>query len=459
MNLITRDFFNHDIRIIKQDEEYDFNRILLGVNLAKNYLINERNAKRGDKVFMATTMWPNYLCWFIAASELGMGFVVSDFPLLYRSKSVNKKLSLYGEIQHVIKGDNKELHDFFNDKQNTFWKDKIIDHRAYENYTFEDNDTIWAEPTDVLIYATSSGTTGTPTVDAYTHEFFYKLAERNANLYKLEKTDRCLHTRNLHHGSVCGVYFLPTLRYCNEHHICEYPETSMWVDQIQNNNINRALFFYDMTKTFVEHADKEIINDIGAEYFVLSPVDDAFLSYFEDKSKIFSVFGSGETCGPLFLPQVTKQQIETKNFGKQLDNFYDISIRDGIISVQMPDGRITTSGDMFEIVDNEFIHKGRNNLYRINGNTLYLDVLIEVVQEILDQKHTKDFDIVFDKEYHAIYMRSDTHIDLEKLNSKIVELTGLPYYKITKQINQSRDKFYNGIKFDPFDVRLACRDQ
>ena len=458
MNLIDRYFLNGNLKIHKNNTVYDYVEIVKQINQAKTYLIKERNAQPGDKIFFASTLWPHYLAWFIAASELGLGFVVSDFPLLNRSKSVNKKLSLYGDIKHVIKGAAPGLEEFFNADHNDFWKDKVFDHKAYVNSSEEFADVFWATPDNVLIYATSSGTTGTPTVDAYTQEFFYKLAIRNAGIYDLKHTDRCLHTRNLHHGSVCGVYFLPTLRYCENHFPFEDPGNKGWVDLIQEKQLNRALFFYDMADIFAEHADIDTINNLRANYFVLAPVKENFLKFFEDKSKIYSVFGSGETCGPLFLPQVTKKMIAQSNFGKPLDDFYKISIQDGLISVIMPDGRTTTSGDRFDLIDGNYIHKGRKNLYRINGIALYVDILVSSVEEITNLKNTKEIDIVLDEEYDSIYIRSDVTLDLNKINAQLVKITGLSHYCIAKQINKPRTDFFNGIKFDPFDVRLACRE-
>jgi len=458
MKVITRNFLNKNLKIIKNDNIYTYNDYISFINKAKTYLIKERNAKPGQKILFASTLWPHYLAWFIAASELGMSFVVSDFPLLHRSKSVNTKLSLYGEIDHVIKSNASEMEEFFSASQNSFWKNKIFDHTAYEYCSEECSAEFWVKETDILLYATSSGTTNTPKVTEYSQEFFYMLADRNAKLYKLDANDKCLHTRNLHHGSVVGVYFLPTLKYCENHFPDEFVDLPGWVTLIEEHKINRALFFYNMSDIFVEKANYSKINSIEAEYFVLSPVTENFLKFFDNKSKIYSVFGSSETSGPLFLPRVTKDMIETKNFGKPLDDFYKIKIIDDLISVIMPDGRVTTSGDKFKIIDGNFIHLDRSNVYKINGVALYLDVLIKVVEEITLKKHTVDFDIVVDSEYNSIYIRSNNYINLKKLNKKIVNILGFSHYVITKQVNEKRSLFFNGIKFDPFDIRLICRE-
>lgn len=457
MKLITRKFLNPNLKTYKNDKTYTFDDYQVLINKAKTFLIKERNVKPGQKIFFASTLWPNYLAWFIAASELGMSFVVSDFPLLARSKSVNKKLSLYGGIDHVIKGAAEGLEEFFSEEQNRFWKDKIIDHKAYEHSTEECSNEFWAQEDDILLYATSSGTTGTPKVHFYSQKFFYDIADRNAKLYRLKSSDKCLHTRNLHHGSVVGVYFLPTLKYCEHHYTYENPSSTKWVDIIQQHKVNRALFFYDMTDIFSSHADLNVIDSIRTEYFVLAPVKNDFLKFFKNNSKIYSVFGSGETCGPLFLPQVTEKMIETKNFKKPLDDFYVIDIVDGYISVTMPDGKVVMPGDKFIIKDGDYIHQGRNNLYRINGVALYLDILIKLVEDFTNKQNEKDFDIVIDQEYDQIYIRSNQYIDLSLLNKFLVKNTRLQHYQINKQINQPRENFFNGIKFDPFDVRLICR--
>lgn len=479
MSLITRAIINRNIKIkflkyLQESsefvlEEIDYDQIINCIDRVKTYLLLEKNCQPGDKVLLALNVWPHYLIWFIAISELGMSFVVSDYPNIENSLSVANKLSLYGDIKYLISSPRFKGLTHYSHLLSKFVDCNIF--TTYENTAYKHK--FDALPDSILLYSTSSGTTSTPKIIEHNHKFFYDLLERNARLYNLKETDRCLHSKGLHHGSVTGVYFLPTLKYCSYHYYaqvemeCVTPGVSVphnWVDLIQKEKINRCLMFYNMTDDFCRLALLEEKKHDELTVFVLAKITQTHLDVIVKKFnyKIMSIFGCTETSGPLFLPEIDINTVDNCNlndFGTVLDDFYRISIdAENSLIVEMPDGKKILTGDKFSMVKNNFIFHGRENLYRLNGKPFYLDLLILIVEQITGLKNSIGFDIVVDQNLNQIYIRSTDDINLEKLNADISkEIKGDESYQINKKIVAPRDLFFNGIKFDAEEVRLRCR--
>jgi len=223
-----------------------------GIDKAKSYLINEKSAQPGQNVVMLAAPWPSYLIWFIACAELGMSFVICDSVGLHRcSASVREKLSLYGNIDYVI-GSIQDK--YFCELPHLY--DKYIHQEAWREYSKTFDTPIWATRDSILIRSTTSGTTNIPKVCNHTHGFFYDLMVRNADVLNLNENDVCLHTRILHHGSVAGVYFLPSLYRCKGHRWCVVEESA---NTIKNYEIDKILLTYD---SIIEMSDKTTTNMI-----------------------------------------------------------------------------------------------------------------------------------------------------------------------------------------------------
>ena len=441
------------------------------IDKCKTYLSKVKGAYRGQKVILTNFYWPEYLGWFYACAELGLSFVISDYP---RSEVALKKLDIYGDIDWIIYDDHCPA-------GFRCYQDKIIDHQEIKNITPDYSIGIEAEPEDIILYATTSGTTGTPRVIEYTHQFFYDLMERNANLYQLKKGDKCFHSKNLHHGSVLGVYFLPTMKYCQNHYhapfryiLIENQEKSVeeaegklfeaWVKMIQEEQINKVLLFFNQIDVFKKYLDINSRNHDDLTAFLLTKIsqDDIDVLVKKFHYTIKSIFGSTETSGPLFLPEINSQNCncyDPRNMGEELDNFYKLNLDDkNILNVTMPCGNVVSTGDKFEISNNEWLFKGRDNLYRVNGHPIYIDILNEVISKATGLKKEVEFDVIVDSDKNQIYIRSDVELNLNNLNQTIFSELGLGYYYISKQITGIRSKFFSGIKFDPQSIRMICRN-
>lgn len=472
MAIIDRKIINPNIYVksyygqFKKLEEsaLTYSEIIYKIDQAKTYLITERKAKVGQKVFLVDNSWPNHLIWFFACAELGLSFIVSDYPSLPDSKSVINKLNLYGQIDHVIVSSKGKLYRSLS----SYLHGKIIESSIYDSIKNPSlNLPTITDGSVPLLYSTTSGTTGTPRIVQHSHEFFYNLLERNAKLYQLKEEDKCLHTKGLHHGSVTGVYFLPTIKYCSYHVYAPIlPEIikENWVYVLQKEKINKCLFFYDMIEIFNEQINYEIRHE-DLQIFVLSPVtlkqaNNLVGNY---KYKITSIFGCTETSGPLFLPSITPENLsddyDFSNFGSVLDDFYKINLSDDdLLLITMPDGNIICTGDKFTLKNNEYIFHGRDNFYRVNGTTIYYDVLISLIKEFTNLEPNSNFNVAIDNDYNQIYLRTDVPIDEVKLNEFILNNAGKDY-QISKTIVAPKDSFMTGIKFDNNELRLVCRDK
>lgn len=451
--MITRHILHPDIRLMIYDKEWDYTQLCKHIDRAKSYLIHERGARPGQKVLLVSSSWPSYLAWFMACSELGLSFLISDSLNMDKCPaSVLHKISLYGEIHHMI-GDRNHVYY----KHVPHLHDRFIDHKEWFNYPISETP-IWATRESVLIYSTTSGTTNVPKVCSHTHGFYYDLMIRNANVLELKENDLCLHNKGLHHGSVAGVYFLPSLYRCRYHRWCEHDKI---IDTIQTYGVNRVLLFYDNIDKLRDQMIPTIKQD-NLTLYVLSavPKDIVDLVVGRMNHTIVSVYGCTETSGPVMLSTAKTIDWNPLSFDGPLDNFYDLSIdADGILTIGMPDGMPIKPGDKFAIVDGKWILKGRENFYRIKGQTIYLGVLADWIETKYGWKNQESFDLVFDHAKSCIYIRVDPDLidSIDTLNSDIASYFD-DTYRIACMVTGLRYDFYSGIKFDGNEVRLRCRE-
>lgn len=485
MKLINRNIIHPEITIKSFDDRsyvpdqerckiYNRQDLINGIDRAKSILV-KKQLQAGDKILLTGSTWLEFPVWFFACAELGLPFLVTDYPNIDDKHLVNKRLKIYGEIKAYITDPA-----FSHNKNFNLNDDIYIDINSFkttDDVTYKDE--FWAEEDSILIYCTSSGTTGSPKLISHSHKFFFDLLERNALLYSLESEDRCLHTKSLHHGSVTGVYFLPSIKYCKYHFYCPHRDIRSKRDRIQANTgsevdlsvfknywpyvvhrekINRVLMFQGMLEDFdliTKTLDKCTDN---LDIFVLSPINKKCLDNLIGKNNytVYSIFGCSETSGPFLLPQIDKNNYisyDGKNFGTILDDFFQLTIDNQLLCVTMPSGEQVYTGDKFSIINDEFIFLGRENLYRIRDKTIYLDLLQDEVANYLNDT---DFDITIDSEYDAIYIRYDNDLNLDNLNNLILDKLN-DRYVISKNIKVARKKCTTGIKYDHELVRNIAR--
>lgn len=481
-NIISRNILNKNLSLtiynnIDDAEFLPYKKLIPLINRAKTYLIKEKNCKPGQSVFLADVTWPSYMAWFFACAELGISFIVSEFFVRKENVDIVRKRlhKSYGKIDFFI--GNENLGSLLLGSNFSSINQSIP-------YTYLDDsmaDTFYATPNTILLKSTTSGTTGEPKIVELSHEFFYKLMDRNGKIYNLTSQNKCLHTKILHHGSVIGVYFLPTLKYCSRHYwinpsstsnvIMMSPKTASllpvtnnllknyMVKIIKDESIDKVLLFYDMLDILYDNIDKSFTNDLTV--YVLSKIKKEHIEKLigEYKLEFVSIFGCTESSGPIFLQTINKDNyktIEENNFGKRLDDFYKLEIENELLKITMPDNSVIISGDKFLEKDDTFFFLGRNNIYKIKGERVYLKYLIDFIEKYLSIEAHTDFDIIVDQQLEKIYLRTLVDIDLDILNNYLVSSLG-EQHRIHYVLAEPKDKFMTGIKFDAELFREKCR--
>lgn len=461
-NLITRHLLNKDLSLtvqtgLHQTQSCNRETLVSYINRAKTYLIKEKNCQPGQSVFLADIQWPSYLGWFFACAELGLNFVVSDLPMQQNRTYVGQRLSkIYGKIDFYIGAGSLGID-----------QSEDINNRTLEKYLDEScADEFRVEPSMTLIRAMTSGTTGEPKLAEHSHEFFYKLMLRNIDVFGFQQEHRCLHTKILHHGSVVGVYFLPSLKASAAHYWINPVPGATSIKELLARTVNyhlidRVLLFYDMIDYLYADADK-LKNDY-LDIYVLSPVKAEIVDKLVGQLgyEITSIFGCTESSGPLFLQTLTRDDYSSKdlsNFGPALDEFYQLDIVEGeLLEVTMPDGSKIRTGDRFKKVGDDFIFLGRNNLFKVRGQTILTNLLVSFLESTLKRTAGHDFNLVFDQANERIFLRIDDYSNLEKLNTEIQQQLGESYC-IALISNEPKSNFMSGIKFDADLFRQVCND-
>ena len=447
-----------------QTEYIDYPTLIYKIDLAKTFLVKEKNAKPGQHVLLSTHFWPNYLIWFFACAELGMKFIVSDFP---KSKLAFAQMPVIGTADIIVY--DLLYPDGFDDEK---YAAGLFSSKVLDNYTPTELVTdIYAQENEIILIGTSSGSTGAPKIIEHTHEFFYRNMHTNADLYNLKESETCWHNKNLQHGAVLGVFFLPTINRCANHFHAPFGMSSgraeediraASIEKIQSEKIDRIMIFFNQIEWFYKELD---INKKQSENMVVHYVGNNTTEYInkivgEFGYTMIPMFGSTETGGPIFYTEITPNNYKnwnTKLFGKPTKFFSNVTtIDNGLLEVTDMYNQKIYTGDKFTVdTDGNFIFAGRENLCRVNGKNVYIDFLNSIIEQISDMKREIEFDLVFDDERETFYIRTNNKLDLKDLNNKIKQHADLRLYKITQQvIGTHKDFTIEGWKFSAADVRL-----
>lgn len=359
MKLITRGTINPDIVLSFSEESITFTYDILIelIDRAKTYLICERNAKAGDQVFLCPGRY--YIPWLYACAELGLILIISASPKTKHHLLFDR---LYGEIQHSIVPFNNELYSIYKEEHKNIIFDlnviRTYDNTNCKNVFYATKDSVLTRSITEKLTFSSIQQNKNIKIASHTHQFYYDLAIRNKKILNLTKEDRCLHARILHHGSSLGVFFLPSMMTCDNHFWCN-ENTYRWVRQMAENRITKTMFYHTMPDQFIGRSSRKNWEFNNTTIYLLQLPSKEQIQELVEKRKInlSVVFGTTETSGPLFLQNITTKNYKDYNFrkfGQVLDDFYNISIDNGLLTIKMPDNTCVETKDNFSIINDDY---------------------------------------------------------------------------------------------------------
>jgi acyl-CoA synthetase (AMP-forming)/AMP-acid ligase II len=469
VNTITRNFISDnfvftDIRS-ESLKTYDKENLIEKINLWKYILKYQYNAVAQESILIGMQVINiNYFAIVIAAAELSLKIVVVDYNRTDKFRTVeykDPKTKLLSPIDIF-------LHDF---PDNTIETDQVYakfvffkthSRRTYSTDSsltftlipelYKNIESIMPQPSDVLFRVTSSGTTDIPKVIEHTHEFISSISLRNAKHYK----GTAVHINNLNHGASASVTLLPLLASKNvdKHLFYDGADTSSingLIDALMpyKDEIGYMSFPYPfLIDKFIEVSREKNISWPQLELITLSYILDNAKHAVRDGifNSITSMFGSNETLGPLFVNTSYKENWNVDSrYYIITDDFYNIKLSDeGKITVTIPIyNKDVETNDYFDKDGEYFIHRGRSDMFRINGETINMSTVND-----LNKQNTSVY-IVVDTVYHCLYLACWEDLELDTIHAiKDSIESKFERIKITKIAHLDKSNFYYAIKID-----------
>ena len=446
-------------------QTYDKAMLVERVNFWKYILNYKYNAQPQESILIGMQkLGIDYFSIIIAAAELSLKIVVVDYNRTDKFKNIeynDPKTKLLSPIDIF-------LHDFPSEVIDTNQVyAKYVFFKAHSRRTYSTIDAeefaifpelyasialIQPAPTDILFRVTSSGTTDAPKVIEHTHEFISAISLSNSVHYQ----GTALHVNNLNHGASASVTLLPLLASDNvtKHLFYDGADTesiSGLVDALTpyKNELGYLSFPYPfLIDKFIEVSRAKNICWPNLDMITLSYILDNAKHAVRDGvfNSITSIFGSNETLGPLFVNTATKGNwsIDSRYYLIP-NNFYKIKLSsEGKITVTVPIyNREVETNDYFGQDGEYFIHKGRSDMFRINGETVNISIIND-----LNKQNTSVY-IVVDTVYHCLYLACWEELSMKEINTIKTQIESkFERIKITKILQLDKSNFYYAIKID-----------
>lgn len=449
------------------DNEQTYDKILLveRINFWKYILKYKYNAQPQESILIGMQkLGIDYFSIIIAAAELSLKIVVVDYNRTDKFRNIaynDPKTKLLSPIDIF-------LHDFPLDLLETDRVySKYVFFTVHSNRTYSIVDAfnfvidqalidsvicIQPKPSDILFRVTSSGTTDVPKVIEHTHEFIAAISLRNSKLYK----GTALHVNNLNHGASASVTLLPTLasEYVTKHLFYDGADTesiSNLVDALTpyKNDIGYLSFPYPfLIDKFIEVSRGKKLRWPNLDLITLSYILDNAKHAVRDGifNSITSIFGSNETLGPLFVNTASKNNwnIDSRYYTIPND-FYKIKLsKEGKITVTIPVyNKDVETNDYFDKDGDYFVHKGRSDMFRINGETIKTGTIND-----LNKKDPRVY-IVVDTLNHCLYLACWEDLSMEEIYTIKEQIeNNFERIKITKILHLDKSSFNYAIKID-----------
>jgi hypothetical protein len=465
-NTITRDFISDNFiftDICANNQTYNKSQLVQRINYWKCVLKYTYNAQPQESILIGMQkLGIDYFAIIVAAAELSLKIIVVDYNRTDKFKDVeynDPKTKLLSPIDIF-------LHDFPTDILSTDQiYSKYVFFKTHSKRTYSTLDiveinvhpevdlaSIRPKATDILFRVTSSGTTDVPKVIEHTHEFISAISLENSKRYK----GTALHVNNLNHGASASVTLLPLLASNNVTRHLFYdgadPESiSGLVDALTpyKDELGYLSFPYPfLIDKFIEVSRAKNITWPNLDLITLSYILENAKHAVRDGifNSITSIFGSNETLGPLFINTASRDDwnIDSRYYLIP-NNFYKIDLSaDGKITVTVPVyNKEVETNDYFDKDGDYFIHKGRSDMFRINGETINLSTINN-----LNKQDTRAY-IVIDTLNHCLYLACWEDMTMEEIQTIKTSTENIfKHIKVTKIAQLDKSNFYYGIKLD-----------
>jgi hypothetical protein len=442
------------------------------INYWKVILWEKFQMRPKDKICIGTSaVCPYYLSLMLASFELGLVLVVGS-SVKSNINPYTTRQSLYADLKLCI-------YDDANSNENSLSVNKLffktLSHiNIFDTYQIQDHslynklkDECFAQNSDVALHTTSSGTTGVPTVVEKTHEFLIKSSQRQVKAWNIKSTDNIMHTRQIAHGAVFDLFWLPTLMACPIHHVYVVDDDSIddvrhWLSIVKNKQINQ-IFLPTMKSfdLFVNHSpvfdhNITIIAGITAKRESLALIKEKHIKC------VLTSYGATElgnavfinTCTPenvdnfvsnrYFMPDDTFEIIRTTPYGTTFVNHFDNDL-----TITLKDRWVQVDAKYWDFL-------GRTVDYKINVVYVKTDSIDNIIKNYIDQEYT----LVFDEEYQSIYLAIYEDFDLNSIQLINVDIaTNISTdIKIDKVSKLSKADFIQSFKPDSFSLRGYFRN-
>lgn len=467
-NIINRDFISDNFTftdICSNGQKYDKASLVDRTDFWKYVLKFKYNAQSQESILIGMQkLGIDYFAIIIAAAELSLKIVVVDYNRTDKFTNMeynDPKTKLLSPIDIF-------LHDFLPEaiKSNQVYA-KYVFFQQHSKRTYSTADStefaiypelyasmllIQPAPTDILFRVTSSGTTDVPKVIEHTHEFISAISLENSKRYK----GTALHVNNLNHGASASVTLLPLLASKNVTGHLFYdgadPESiSGLVDVLTpyKDELGYLSFPYPfLIDKFIEESRTKNVTWPNLDLITLSYILENAKHAVRDGifNSITSIFGSNETLGPLFINTASRDNWNIDSRYYLIPNdFYKIDLSaEGKITVTVPVyNKQVETNDYFDRDGEYFVHKGRSDMFRINGESINLSTVND-----LNKQYTDTY-IVIDTLNHCLYLACWEEMSMEHIHRVSVEIESkFERIKITKVAQLTKSNFYYGIKLD-----------
>jgi hypothetical protein len=468
--------YQHDVNGVHQ-QSINYDRFCDMIDYWKVMLVDRYNATAGQTCLLDfAVLNAYYYSAFFAAAELGLVLII-DLPHAFNDDDIKSyKVNIHGRIDYIITQTAK-----YDPNNSNFQKYDVIrnNHVGVNTVFQEDFDTylikntalydrvaktIYCEPDMPFIYSTSSGTTGLPKKIINSHKKVYLMAERLGRLLGVDRDDRVLHTRNLHHGASMCYHFLPGFMIGKEQYtytMTNDNDLPAIIKFINDNRINQ-LFLYT-SKFLTDYLNLTPPVDYPVKITTLYQITLEAVQLLKEKKiqSIKSPFGD-TTIGLGFFVKTADQQTnpvtyDVRNMGPQCDDFFLCRVENERLYVSCPELNEdwATSNDAFSVINGDFYFLGRANQYRINHDWIRLNELESTVRSLFGVDGAS---IVIDQEMQKIYLavwRENplAEIELQQYFEDTYEQAKIDYVLR----NELFEHFYNSRKIDNSKIREVCR--